>query len=1034
MKIVKMIVISAMALATASVVNAEVVLTLNGIDAVKEPVEIVGKEDLIVAVEGEVVEDVVYLVTVEKGGEIKPVTSLESSVQKLPESFLFRFDEENPSVGVVNLYAGDDHMYKLVLFYNSATDTTIALGIGYEHLHWVPPVEEPKVVEQESVVPDALQSWRFKPREESHDKVLLTCPSVQVSKATITSKEVRGSERTFATTTGGGGILLDGGIVDITSDITINTVWTSDNTYHVLNPIDVNGAMLVIEPGTIVAFATGVSAGIRTLSGGVVISRGTAQNPIVFTSDSATPAYNDYDCPLYITETGSTATEMTYTIVEWAYAGVVVLNRNLDKNIENNYFVNCVYGIIEYGPEHTHIVNNLCFGSYYSGIEIYLASITGVANANSVIYIENNTCDYYQDNGITVHGVTASEDSGSVFIGNNIVSGSYVAGLNLVDGYMYASVLNTGYYDNFANKNWEFDELNPIIVTTNPYETGASGYAPICYLNQSCDFIDAGSLLPEQTQFVGKTTYTTLAPDGNVTDIGFHYPNWSYVNAGTGMALGDINRNTITDLEDLILLTSHWLEPASPSSEVNLNGDSTVNLLDFAILGASWQKIQGFPDITAVVSGDPSGGWINVGVNGYAPDTHYVSVFVEGKYAGKLFGFRNGNTLGVDISEFGNQTLDIKLVGTGSTGNIVCSDAVETAFPNSLNYCILPQSYKPNEPLPFAAYNTVAGDASVNVYADGGNLVWSQSYSGNTVSGSIPASITGQHEIDYVSFEPNGGTSVSKTSDPAEDELSTPDSDVKALVILPDLQIRLYDFRTISQVQNAFKDRGVKYKKLAGKSATYQNVAKYASTGNIKYLFIDGHGTYVGNENPLIFRTCVELKDDWVLSAKHSDFLPGQAPSWCEELPGNLEQTTKSFASMGFNSLEFAYFDTCHSGRLKINSIGLLVEGQPGQMGLFDGPHSDMSLALGMDDTSESRVYQGWYGEISSNFPPVWPFETEYQKWSQYQWESLGEGNNLLQAIMDTINQQTEFGDEDPVNNYRLKGQGLLTDMRLSSN
>jgi len=56
------------------------------------------------------------------------------------------------------------------------------------------------------------------------------------------------------------------------------------------------------------------------------------------------------------------------------------------------------------------------------------------------------------------------------------------------------------------------------------------------------------------------------------------------------------------------------------------------------------------------------------------------------------------------------------------------------------------------------------------------------------------------------------------------------------------------------------------------------------------------------------------------------------------------------------------------------------------------------------------------------------------QKWSRYQWESLGEGNNLERAIMDTINQQTEFGDEDPVNNYRLKGQGLLTDIRLSSN
>ncbi len=369
-------------------------------------------------------------------------------------------------------------------------------------------------------------------------------------------------------------MLLGGGVVDITNDITTNTIWTSDNTYHVLYPIDVNGAILVIEPGTRVEFATGVSAGIRTLSGGLVVSRGTAQNPVVFTSDSATPGYNDYYCPLYITETGSPATEMTYTIVEWAYAGVVVLNRNLDKNIENNCFVNCVYGIVEYGPEHTPIINNLCFGSYYSGIEVYLASTIGVANANSVIYLENNTCDYYQDNGITVHGVTASEDSGFVFIANNIVSGSYVAGLNLVDGYMYASVLNTGYYDNVANKNWEFDELNPIIVSTNPYETGASGYAPICYLNQSCDFIDAGSLLPEQTQFVGMTTSTTHVPDGNIADIGFHYPNWDHVNTGEGdYYAGDLDENLVVDFRDFAVLADGWLDTYGMSDLADMCGN-----------------------------------------------------------------------------------------------------------------------------------------------------------------------------------------------------------------------------------------------------------------------------------------------------------------------------------------------------------------------------------------------------------------------------------------------------------------------------
>jgi len=51
-----------------------------------------------------------------------------------------------------------------------------------------------------------------------------------------------------------------------------------------------------------------------------------------------------------------------------------------------------------------------------------------------------------------------------------------------------------------------------------------------------------------------------------------------------------------------------------------------------------------------------------------------------------------------------------------------------------------------------------------------------------------------------------------------------------------------------------------------------------------------------------------------------------------------LLKPTKSFAAMGFNSLEFAYFDCCQSGRLKINAQDQLVVGQPGQIGVFDGP------------------------------------------------------------------------------------------------
>jgi hypothetical protein len=83
---------------------------------------------------------------------------------------------------------------------------------------------------------------------------------------------------------------------------------------------------------------------------------------------------------------------------------------------------------------------------------------------------------------------------------------------------------------------------------------------------------------------------------------------------------------------------------------------------------------------------------------------------------------------------------------------------------------------------------------------------------------------------------------------------------------------------------------------------------------------------------------------------------------------------------------------------------------------------------LGLANTSESRVYHSWYNKCTSG-----PTST-FSKWSDDVWQQLGDGDNLYDALMYTINQQTEFGDNAPVNNYRLKGQGLPVDKKLRSN
>lgn len=78
------------------------------------------------------------------------------------------------------------------------------------------------------------------------------------------------------------------GVVEVTSNITTNTTWTSNNIYELQGRIAVtNGATLTIEPGTIIkAFAgTGANASVLIVSReGQLNAVGTASQPIIFTS------------------------------------------------------------------------------------------------------------------------------------------------------------------------------------------------------------------------------------------------------------------------------------------------------------------------------------------------------------------------------------------------------------------------------------------------------------------------------------------------------------------------------------------------------------------------------------------------------------------------------------------------------------------------------------------------------------------------------------------------------------------------------
>jgi len=813
----------------------------------------------------------------------------------------------------------------------------------------------------------------------------------------------------------------DGGVIDITSDVTTNTLWTANNVYHVLNPIDVNNALLVIEPGTMVVFAAGTDAGIQIINGGAMISRGTPGNEIVYTSDATYPDYEDYYCPIYITETASLATQVKYSIVEWAYTGVVVLNRKLENNISDNYFVNCVFGIVEYGLDHTDITNNLFFGSGYGAIEVYLESITGGASSESSIFIQNNTCDYSpQWDGISVYGVPDVNDAGFVFLANNIVSNNGRYGLVLANGYMYANVYNTGYYNNYTNKNWAFDEDDPAFETVLPYEMG-TGTLPVCYLRQDCNFINTGSFLTEQTPLIGKTTDVNSVPDSNTMDIGFHYCDWSFENAGDGSTLDwDLTGNLIVNFKDFAIFANGW--------------QTTYDINDLAEFTDEWlDSISGHPQISVAISGDPCNlsGDIEIGINGYGYQTEQAFVLIDGQFFEEIFGFDDGYGVELESYAFSNGQHSIKVISIDPNDIITVSPPTIVNFNNDLHYTNMSDNYEQGKDYRIAAIYTGNDNLRVDVVDIEDNVVWSDTFSGD-LNITIPAATFDSNGLYEVSVNETGvlledykswKKKVGKKFVPGDANPNT-----KGLIVCPDRKVTKAKFeKCIKKSIEAFEQKGIEYIVLYRKNAKYENVAFCLTQLPVKHLYFVGHGNYKVVDK---LRTVIQLADGRAVSYNLSDFDPNNIPPFCEDM-GKWEKKTKSILAIGvpLGKLKIVFFDTCYSGRLKITGSYDLVEG-PSYEGdptevITDISPSDMSYALGIGYSDQ--IYKGWYDLSYAK-----RIFTYYNEWSGNFWYRLGLNDTIYEAVMYCIwHTPGVMLEEGPHYNYRFKGFGNIQTVRL---
>lgn len=83
--------------------------------------------------------------------------------------------------------------------------------------------------------------------------------------------------------------------ITVSGDITSDVTWTKNNTYLLSGFVYVtNGAKLTIEPGTVIKGEKASKGSLIITRGAQIIANGTPSEPIVFTSNEASPTYGDW--------------------------------------------------------------------------------------------------------------------------------------------------------------------------------------------------------------------------------------------------------------------------------------------------------------------------------------------------------------------------------------------------------------------------------------------------------------------------------------------------------------------------------------------------------------------------------------------------------------------------------------------------------------------------------------------------------------------------------------------------------------------
>jgi hypothetical protein len=512
------------------------------------------------------------------------------------------------------------------------------------------------------------------------------------------------------------------------------------------------------------------------------------------------------------------------------------------------------------------------------------------------------------------------------------------------------------------------------------------------YLKLGCPLIDTGvGYIDEYPYLLGKASCVYLipdtcdlhgVPDTNVVNIGCHYFDWHYSNAGGDGNLfpADLTGDKIANLGDFAVLAGYWQQSTLEKNDIDRSGFVDYNDLD--ILASQWLRAQTvLPNIAPSFDEDPNGlgGYIQMSIDAPDPNIYRVFALIDGRPYREFFIGMEDPYVGIQTKRFANGQHSVKIVSTDMYGNVVCSQVNEVIFNNDLNSVTMSECYELGKPYCLYAFGLPGASYVVDVNDDfNDTAVYSGNFTGD-INAVIPAEAFAADDLIY-------GLKLSSSSSPEEPDIAAslgkvfkkedyPKNCISEIVIsCGNGDVAEDKMKCIIAVTKAAEKKNMHPIYLSPGSCTWGNL-KYClrDIENVKKWYHMSHGAY-----DLLFeppRQCIETADGKVFSYLGRNIKEGYDYT---PLSGYYENNP-SLADLNFfanKKLNWVQFNCCYSGRTEEfpRALGILPIDDPFNIG--------------------NRVFIGW-----QNSALVHDIIGKYNKFEEVLWKTLGQGNSLWTSL-----------------------------------